>query len=204
MRRMSLALALALVFALSGLAAAQAGSLHSAKTKVTLCHKTASKKHPYVKITVSTRAELRSHQNHPADIIPAPAGGCPKAALSPTQGGTELKATLSGANEVPPADPDGTGTASFRLQAGQGQVCFTLMVANITLPATAAHIHVGAAGVNGPIVIPLTPPDASGKSSGCTTASRTLVGQILANPAGFYANVHTTDFPGGAIRGQLS
>jgi CHRD domain len=201
MRRLFLLFGLVALVA-SGLAISASAS-PAKKTKVTLCHRTTSTKHPYVKITVSTPAQLKAHERHAQDIIPAPAGGCPNVAISPTQGGTLLTATMTGANEVPPADPDGTGTASIRLQAGEGRVCFSLSVANITLPATAAHIHVGAAGTNGPIVVPLTPPDATGHSSGCTNASRTLVGQILANPSGYYANVHTTDYPAGAIRGQL-
>jgi hypothetical protein len=198
---------LLLLFGLIALVAAgfsiSASASPAKKIKVTLCHRAAAGKNPYVKITVSTAAALKAHQRHAEDIIPAPAGGCPRVALSPTQGGTVLTATMTGANEVPPADPDGTGTATFRLQAGEGRVCYSLTATNITLPAIAAHIHVGAAGVNGPIVVPLTAPNAAGTSSGCTNASRTLVGQILANPAGYYANVHTTDFPGGAIRGQL-
>jgi hypothetical protein len=141
---------------------------------------------------------------HAADIIPAPAGGCPTVALSPTQGGTVLTATLRGSNEVPPADPDGTGTATFRMIRGASLICYQLTVSNITLPATAAHIHVGAVGVNGPIVVPLTPPNASGSAAGCAVTTRALVGAILDNPSGYYANVHTTDYPAGAIRGQLA
>jgi hypothetical protein len=202
MRRLLLLFGLiALVSA--GFAVSATASQPTKKIKVTLCHRTASSKNPYVKITVSTAAQLKAHQRHAEDIIPAPAGGCPRVALSPTQGGTVLTATMTGANEVPPADPDGTGTATFRLQAGEGRICYSLTVANITLPAAASHIHIAPAGVNGPIVVPLTAPDATGHSSGCTNATRTLVGQILANPAGYYANVHTSDFPGGAIRGQL-
>jgi hypothetical protein len=157
--------------------------------KTAICHRTASAKKPYVKITVSTRATLRGHQRHLGDIIPAPAGACPTVALTPTTGGTVLAATLAGANEVPgPGDPDGSGTATFRMIRGS---------------ATAAHIHQGGAGIAGPIVVPLTPPGAAGTATGCVNSTRTLVGAILDNPAGYYANVHTTDFPAGAIRGQL-
>jgi len=63
---------------------------------------------------------------------------------------------------------------------------------------------VGAAGVAGPVVVPLTAPGAGGTSSGCVVTTRTLVAAILGNPVGYYANVHTSDLPAGAVRGQLS
>jgi hypothetical protein len=118
--------------------------------------------------------------------------------------GVSLTATLLGENEVPPADPDGSGTAVITLNSGRGVVCFEISVANIALPATGAHIHEGEVGVNGPIVVVLTPPDESGTSSGCVEADRGLIKDIRKNPAGYYVNVHTTEFPGGAIRDQLS
>jgi hypothetical protein len=190
------------VVALAGVGAAEAKQPPK-PPKVAICHRTASTTHPYVRIAVANRATLRGHARHPGDIIPAPAVGCPTAALSPTAGGTVLTATLSGANEVPPADLDGTGTATIRMIRGGAIVCYQLNVSNITLPATAAHIHIGAAGTNGAIVVQLSPPDASGTAAGCATATRTVVANILDNPTGYYVNVHTTDFPSGAIRGQL-
>jgi hypothetical protein len=119
-------------------------------------------------------------------------------------GGVALTAALLGANEVPPADPDGSGTAVITLNSGLGIVCFEISVSNIALPATGAHIHRGEAGMNGDIVVPLTPPDESGSSSGCVEADRGLIKDIRKNPASYYVNVHTTEFPNGAIRGQLS
>jgi hypothetical protein len=119
-------------------------------------------------------------------------------------GGVSLTAQLLGENEVPPADPDGSGTAVLMLNSGRGMVCFQISVSNIALPATGAHIHEGEAGVNGSIVVVLTPPDESGTSSGCVEADRDLIKAIRRNPAGYYVNVHTTEYPGGAIRGQLS
>lgn len=118
-------------------------------------------------------------------------------------GGTVITTKMSGAVEVPPGDPKGSGTATFVFIPSQGMVCFTLSVAGIKLPATAAHIHKAPAGKAGDIVIPLTAPDASGMSSGCVKADSALIGDIVANPANYYVNVHTTDFPAGALRGQL-
>ena len=103
-----------------------------------------------------------------------------------------------------PGDPNGSGSAAIRLNHGQGQVCFRLSVSNLTLPATAAHIHRGVAGQANPPLVTLTAPDATGSSSGCVSASRELVKEILKNPSGFYVNVHTSDFSDGAVRGQLT
>jgi hypothetical protein len=111
--------------------------------------------------------------------------------------------TLSGAEEVPPADPDGTGFASITLNVGQAKVCWELSVSNIA-PATAAHIHAAPAGVNGPVVVPLSPPT-TGSSSGCKeNVDPALIQAIVDHPEQYYVNVHNADFPGGAVRGQLS
>ncbi len=115
-----------------------------------------------------------------------------------------FEATLTGAEEVPnPGDTDGSGRAAIAFQADV-DVCFTITAANITLPAAAAHIHRGAEGVAGPIVVTLQPPAANGRVDGCTTGDRAVLSEIRANPADFYVNVHTSDFPQGAIRGQLA
>jgi hypothetical protein len=120
-------------------------------------------------------------------------------------GGRPLSTTLTGSAEVPgPGDPDGSGTAAITVNPGQEEACWELHVSDITLPATAAHIHSGAAGVAGDVVVTLTPPDAGGFSSGCTTVEREVALDILKNPENYYVNVHTTDFEDGAIRGQLS
>lgn len=117
-------------------------------------------------------------------------------------GATQFSAALTGANEVPPGDPDGAGTARVRVLGDLNQVCVRLEVRGIG-PATAAHIHRGAAGVNGPPVVNLDPPDNDGDEDDCDRVGDALADEIQANPAGFYVNVHTADFPDGAIRGQL-
>lgn len=118
-------------------------------------------------------------------------------------GGTPIIAILSGANEVPPGDPDGAGLMSMTLNSGQEEICWELVVEDIDSP-TRAHIHQGLAGSNGPIVVAFfdfveIPEDLSS----CVAVERNLVKEIRRNPSGFYVNVHTEDFPGGAIRGQL-
>jgi hypothetical protein len=111
-----------------------------------------------------------------------------------------LSATLSGTNEVGGGDPAATGSVTVTVNTTSGQVCAT--VKSDIAGAVAMHIHQAAAGVNGAVVVPL---DATKINAGasCATAPATLAAQIAANPAGFYFNVHTPGFPGGAIRGQL-
>jgi hypothetical protein len=122
-------------------------------------------------------------------------------------GGRQFTTTLTGAAEVPgPGDPDGSGTATITLNYGQGTVCWEIQVSDITLPAIAAHIHEAPVGVAGPVVVPLFPPvpDANGFSSGCMNVDRAEIKDIIQHPEEYYVNVHTTDFPAGALRGQLS
>jgi hypothetical protein len=121
---------------------------------------------------------------------------------SVSAGGRPIVVEMTGAQEAPgPGDPDGTGTAWFWINPGQGELCYVLEVENIA-PAAAAHIHLAPAGSPGPVVIPLIAPT-SGSSSGCTSADRELLVAILVDPSAYYVNVHNADFQPGAVRGQL-
>lgn len=116
--------------------------------------------------------------------------------------GTPLVATLDGKAEVPgPGDADGNGEFSGWFDAAKGQICYTLGTGSLSTP-TMAHIHQGDAQTAGPVVVPLQTP-VQNIADTCTPASPALIGQIVANPAGYYVNVHTADFPKGAIRAQL-
>lgn len=126
------------------------------------------------------------------------------AAAPAKEGPYTLTTWLSGAAEAPgPGDPDGSGHATIRINYGQSRLCWNIRVSDITLPATAAHIHVGAAGVPGPVVVHLSGPSSKGSSSGCSTVDQAVLKAIIENPAGYYVNVHNSDFPAGAVRGQL-
>ena len=108
-------------------------------------------------------------------------------------------ALLSGAAEVPgPADPDGVGLAVITLDGTN--LRYSIWTQNIGAP-TLAHIHTGAAGVSGAPVVTF---DVNALGNGSTPVTADVANQIKANPAGFYVNVHTTEFPNGAVRGQLS
>jgi hypothetical protein len=126
-------------------------------------------------------------------------------AASAAEAGRPFSTTLTGAAEVPgPGDPDGSGTAALTVNPGLGEICYTLTVEGVA-PITAAHIHVGPAGVAGPVVVPLIPPDpVSGTSSACAQVERELALAIIQNPENYYVNVHNAEYPAGALRGQLS
>jgi hypothetical protein len=116
-----------------------------------------------------------------------------------------LTADLTGAAEAPgPGDPQGTGGASIFLNPALGEVCFVLTAFNLTIETTNAHIHRGAAGEPGPVVVGLVPPGEDGVSAGCGAAEASLIEEIIDDPDELYVNVHTTEFPAGAIRGQLN
>jgi hypothetical protein len=124
-----------------------------------------------------------------------------------------LTARLTGAQEVPPADPDGSGKAQVEINVDAGQVCFDVKVTDIGAP-NRGHIHRAPAGVNGPIVVPFfeligLPQDPrndaleQGRLQDCVFADPVLLADIVAHPEMYYVNVHNTRFPGGQIRCQL-
>ena len=120
--------------------------------------------------------------------------------------GTTLTATLAGVTEGEnPGDPDGSGTASIVIDPTAGTACWNLTAENIN-PVTQSHIHIGAEGESGDIVVPLDVDGFTGSSEGCIEPMEdaAVLQEILDNPAGYYVNLHTEDFPAGAIRGQLS
>jgi hypothetical protein len=127
------------------------------------------------------------------------------AAIAGAQGrANEFTATMKGGSESPKGPSSASGT--FKVEFRNGQACYTMSVKGLGAKPVAAHIHKGAAGTNGGIVIDLKPsfkgtsPRVSKK---CVTAKASVVSAIRKNPAGYYANVHTPKNPAGAARGQL-
>jgi hypothetical protein len=135
-----------------------------------------------------------------------------------SHGGTPFMATLVPGTTGDPSSAAG-GLALMTLNSGQEEVCFQVSWSNLSAPVSNAHIHRGAAGVDGPVVVPFAQPEypafpatMSGSVARCVFADRELVKEIRQNPENFYVNVHTrstplnpaTDRPAGAIRGQLT
>jgi hypothetical protein len=109
---------------------------------------------------------------------------------------------LSGGAEVPgPGAADGSGTANLTIDHDKGEVCYEITVKGIQDP-TAAHIHAGASGTSGGVKVPFMKA-ADGTWKGCASADKALLIDIMQNPGNYYVNVHNTEFPNGAIRGQL-
>lgn len=110
--------------------------------------------------------------------------------------GTKLEAELKGSSEVPkgPAGADG----AVDLVIDGNRVCWLFYDVKGIGKATASHIHKGAAGSAGPVVVPL---GGAFQPSGCTNSPTAKA--ILAHPEDYYVNIHTAKFPAGAIRGQL-
>lgn len=112
-------------------------------------------------------------------------------------------APLNVAMEVPP--PTGTTNASgifaFDLVEKTGELKYTLKVADLTGPAAAGHIHKGAVGVAGPVVVALMVPTTTVEVAGTVTLPPAAIADLKAGL--LYVNIHTAANPGGEIRGQL-
>jgi CHRD domain len=112
---------------------------------------------------------------------------------------TEINAKLSGEQEVPPVDTRASGSAEFTVDA-DGSI--TGSVHTEAIEGVAAHIHEGAADVNGPVVVPLT--KKNDHEWVTSKGARLTAEQMDAIRLGdLYVNVHTQAHPSGEIRGQL-
>jgi hypothetical protein len=121
-----------------------------------------------------------------------------------------LFAVMTGRNEIDAngrrGAGDRNGRGSFTAIVDGNQLCFGITVKDLGAKPIAAHIHGRARpNQNAGILVPLTPPSTPdpGASSGCVSVDPDLAGAILKHPHKYYVNVHTTQFPNGAIRGQL-
>jgi hypothetical protein len=147
-----------------------------------------------------------------AGVLAAPAGHARAERFS---------ASLSGAEEVPPINTDGSG--AFRMQI-RDTITFTLTFDGLSSPLSVAHLHFGQTNVSGGVMIflcggggqPACPATTSGTITGTITAANVTGPAAQGIAAGdldsaleavrdglSYANMHTTNFPGGEIRGQL-
>ena len=129
--------------------------------------------------------------------------------------GVQYSAKLSGANQVPPIRSKARGSATFVVSPDSMSISYTIRTRGLK-DVTAAHIHLGAAGKNGDVVVVLYPSTAAPKAGilarGVIT-SADLVGPMMnktlsdlldaMNSGDTYVNVHTKAHPDGKIRGQI-
>lgn len=113
-----------------------------------------------------------------------------------------LTANLAAANEIGGGDGEATGFATIRLRPETEQVCFRITTEGLTTAPFAAHIHVGGADVNGPVVVDFN--WAANGSDGCVSVGIDLIKDLHRNPSNYYVNVHNPTVPSGAVRGQLA
>lgn len=126
-------------------------------------------------------------------------------------GGAPFSAELDGQQEIDPGsgqpgagDLTASGFARATINPGRQVACYELSH-DLDPQPFGFHIHVGEAGTNGPIVVGFfTDPQSVVPLSGCVDVDREIARDILRNPSGYYFNLHNAEFPGGAIRGQLS
>lgn len=111
-------------------------------------------------------------------------------------------ASLSGADETPPVSTTASGTGVLALDPANGQISGFIRSGGITV--TAAHIHQAAAGVAGPVIVPLTETAPGSGIWAVPSGSILTPAQIAAfNANELYYNMHSTTFPAGQIRGQI-
>ncbi len=126
-------------------------------------------------------------------------------------------AGLNGGNEVPPNESPASGSALVKIHPSGTALLFRLTVRDLTGTESAAHIHCGVPGENGPVGVTIpfsnpTPISGGTRYQGAMTAADSGNGCGWADIADAYAaiqageayvNVHTSTFGGGEIRGQL-
>src|SRR4029079_856923 len=126
------------------------------------------------------------------------------AATGPAQ---TLGAVLTGSQEVPPRAVPGFGNATVTFDASRQNATITITVTKLGSPINNFHIHEAPAGTNGPVVVDIIGMGGqfvNGTMTGTFAVSPAVAQRMLQTPAGFYVNVHTTQFSGGAVRGQLA
>jgi hypothetical protein len=113
-------------------------------------------------------------------------------------GSGAVSVNLTGAEEVPPVSTQGSGSGSFRV-GEDGSLSGSVTTKGV--PGTMAHIHQGAKGQNGPVLVPLTK---NGDTYSVPPGRKLTDAQMKAFKAGqLYVNVHTAQNKGGEVRAQL-
>ena len=134
-----------------------------------------------------------------ASLVALAVAGCGD--MRPSQKLDIFEATLNGAQEVPPVATGGTGQAEVQYNNNTGRITWKVTYSGLSGGAAAGHIHgPAAAGQNAGVVIPF----ATVGTQPISGESALTLAQYADLAAGlYYVNIHTPNFPGGEIRGQL-
>ena len=127
--------------------------------------------------------------------------GCTTPGMDPMgMMGHSMQPKLDGAHEVPPNDSQATGVVTIAVAADK---TVTGKIVTTGVDGKAAHIHEGAAGANGPVIVPLskTADNTWSVPVGATLTDSQYASYMAGN---LYVNVHSAAHPGGEIRTQLT
>ena len=125
-------------------------------------------------------------------------GGCSTTA-SESGGGGGVKVKLTGDEEVPPVKTAASGAGSFNISSDKS---VSGSITTTGVEGTAAHIHEGPAGKNGPVIVPLT--KGANNTWSVAPGAKLTESQYQSYKAGnLYVNVHSAANKGGEIRAQL-
>lgn len=160
----------------------------------------------YARTAESNPEEDKMRFRHVAMIA---AVGCaaflPGSAGAGVSGKVVLTTQMGGKVEVPAGsgDPDGKGFVAVKVNPSKGKLCFGMEWERITDPS-AAHIHKAPRGSAGSIKFTLFEGTTSSPIDGCFRGVKfNFLNKLATNPEAWYVNLHNSEYPDGAIRGQL-
>ncbi|MBL9200244.1 MAG: CHRD domain-containing protein [Opitutaceae bacterium] len=130
------------------------------------------------------------------------------AALTASAQIIELRATINGAQENPAVTTPASGTAVMLYDINANTFDLIVSIRGMTNTITLSHIHEAAAGANGPVVTNIGPEAVYTRTGDTLTATFRNISHAGGDPlrllqGGAYYNIHSAQFPGGEIRGQL-
>lgn len=133
--------------------------------------------------------------------------GCTKDDDDEGKNSYTVSATLNAANEVqtPAVVSPATGTLTGDYNSNTNVLTYNINWTNLTADVSGMHFHGPASATeNAGVLLPITPAttSATGSTSGTATLTDAQETDMLAGK--WYANIHTSNFPAGEIRGQIS
>ena len=118
------------------------------------------------------------------------------------EGGQTYTVAMTGEEETPVPGPAGAkGAITLNIDTAGGQLCYSGLSYDGPGKADQGHIHKGGKGFAGPVVVNLGLLE-EGKDA-CVKADAKSLQAVVDDPAGHYVNLHTAEYPGGAVRGQV-